>query len=86
MQNVHTLHVFVMPLCLIRDTDCSFLSLVRLVRGGVSPWTKRAKQRLSEIPFMILPQGRVEFQLLGSQSFWDILVEDLTHLAAELFG
>ena len=35
---------------------------------------------------MILPQGRVEFQLLGSQSFWDILVEDLTHLAAELFG
>lgn len=84
MQNVQMLYVSVMPLCLIKDMDCPSLSLVGLVRG-VQPRTERTKQRLSEIMFMILSQSRVEFQLLGSNSCWNILVEDLTHLAAELF-
>lgn len=84
MQNVQMLYVPVVPLCAIEDTDCPSISSLGLV-CRVQPWTERTKQRLSEIMFMILSQSRVEFQLLGSDSCWNILVEDLTHLAAELF-
>ena len=58
---------------------------MRLISSGAHPRTERTKQRLSQIPFLVLPQSWIEFKMVGRLAHLDVLIEDTTHLASELF-
>src|SRR3954464_8963766 len=58
---------------------------MRLISSGTHPRTERTKQRLSQIPFLVLLQGWIEFKMVGRLAHLDVLVEDPAHLASELF-